>query len=82
MARKAKPKEYFIVNPSGTVHGVTKAHGIARITADPRYRWANADEAKAYKSANGHQTTKKRLAEPYTIEPPDFEDEPEGTEEA
>ncbi len=41
-------KRYFIINPAGALHEVTKEHATERLTDDPRYRMATKAEIKKY----------------------------------
>lgn len=72
-------KAYYIVNPSGAVHIVTREHAKGRLR-QPGWRMATDKEIKAYKDAGGLQTTKNRAADPWSPEPepePELPDEKE-----
>lgn len=51
---KPKPKRYFIVNPAGAVHEVTREHARARLK-QVGYRMATRAEVVAYKRAPSHR---------------------------
>lgn len=51
---KAGTKRYFIVNPAGAVHEVTREHARARLQ-EIGYRMATAKEVAAYKKAPAHR---------------------------
>jgi len=42
-----KQRRYFIVNPAGALHEVTREDAISRLS-DPRYRTATKSEVKKY----------------------------------
>lgn len=44
----AKSKRYFVINPAGAIHEVTKKHAEWRLSTDPRYRMATPKEIEAY----------------------------------
>jgi hypothetical protein len=71
--QEAKEKAYFIVNPSGTIHEVTREHATGRLR-QVGYRLASKEEIAAYKEANGNQRAGRPLAKPWSPEP---EPEPE-----
>ncbi|RLC72517.1 MAG: hypothetical protein DRI81_16270 [Chloroflexi bacterium] len=51
---QSKSKRYFIVNPAGAVHEVTRGHARSRL-AEVGYRMATAAEVAAYKKAPAHR---------------------------
>lgn len=55
---------YFIVNPHGAVHEVSKEHAEERINSDPRWRMATKAEVDAYLAAD-QQTADTPLATPW-----------------
>lgn len=67
MATK-KEKRYFIVNPKGCIHEVTKEHAQMRL-AQVGYRMATAAEVKKLQAAGGNQQAGQPLAEPFSTEP-------------
>lgn len=76
-----KPKRYFIVNPSGTIHECTYTHAKNRLK-EVGWRMATAAEIKLFRDpdgANGHQVAGKPLAKPWSVEP-EPEPEPETSE--
>lgn len=46
----AEEKRYYIVNPAGAVHEVTRDHAVVRLK-QPGYRMATPDEVAAYQAA-------------------------------
>lgn len=71
---KAKPRtrRYFIVNPAGAGHEVTREHARARLK-EVGYRMATSAEVAAYKKAPAHRGLGP-VAEPWSPEPePDAE---------
>ena len=62
-------KSYYIVNPSGAIHGVTREHATGRLRQDPRYRMATKPEIQALHDANGRQQVGRPLARPYAVDP-------------
>ena len=62
-----KEKEYFIVNPGGAVHGVTKEHARERLKQHG-FRMARPAEVKRYKSQKV-QTSEKPIAPKFTTDP-------------
>lgn len=69
--KTAQPKEYFIVNPHGTIHGCTREHAADRLK-QPGWRLATKTEVDAYK-ANKLQVFDEPLANPFK---PEITDEP------
>lgn len=70
---EAAPKRYFIVNPAGAIHEVTKA--IARMRLKQiGYRMATAEEVARLEAAGGNQRADRPLCEPWSSDP-DFEPE-------
>lgn len=76
--RKPRIKRYYIVNPAGAIHEVTKEHASNRLR-QTGWRMASADEVKAYKSERV-QRFDRPLAQPWTDEPDGFEEEVEAAE--
>jgi hypothetical protein len=72
--KKSEPKEkvYYIVNPAGAVHVVTREHARSRLR-QVGYRMATKEEVAAYKKAKV-QVHDQPIAEPWSPEP---EPEPE-----
>lgn len=66
-------KGYFIVNPKGCIHVVTKEHARERLKL-PGWRLATPQEIAAYHKADGLQRAGRPLAAPWV---PDVDDEPE-----
>jgi len=63
-----KAKRYFIVNPAGAIHEVTKEHAKMRL-AQPGYRQAKAAEVKKWQEAGGNQRFDKPICTPFSTEP-------------
>ena len=76
-APKAK-KRYFIVNPSGAVHEVTRDHAADRLK-QTGYRMATTEEVAALDAAGGFQAFDKPIGKPHTTDP-DEGDETEAVE--
>lgn len=75
----AKDKVYFIVNPSGCIHGVDYEHARWRLS-QLGYRPATADEVKQLKEQGGQQVHDAPICRPWSPEPveerlPDGQDE-------
>lgn len=67
MAKKKETiREYFIVNPSGTVHQVNRDHANQRLR-QVGWRVATKAEIATYKKART-QTTRRRIAAPWKPE--------------
>jgi hypothetical protein len=62
-------KRYFIVNPAGAIHEVTRKIASMRLKTDPRYRLANSEEIARYEAASGNQRAGRPLCEPYSANP-------------
>lgn len=61
-------RAYYIVNPAGAIHGVTREHAAQRLR-QVGFRMANKDEIAALEKAGGHQVAGKPLAKPHTADP-------------
>lgn len=61
-------RRYFIVNPSGTIHEVTREIASARLK-QVGYRKATRDEIALYEAADGNQRAGSPLCEPYSDDP-------------
>lgn len=72
MATKEKTKRYFIVNPAGAIHEVTKTHASS-VLKMPGYRQATAAEVKQLQAANGNQRADAPICKPFTTEPEGIE---------
>lgn len=78
MATTAAPKNnsqapvagraYYIVNPAGAIHSVTREHAAGRLR-QVGFRMATKDEIAALEHAGGHQVAGKPLAAPHTADP-------------
>lgn len=65
----AKPeRRYFIVNPAGAIHEVSREHAKERL-AQVGYRMATPAEVAAYLKADGNQRVGKPLAAPHQVDP-------------
>lgn len=67
-------KRYFIVNPAGAVHEVTRAAAADRLK-QPGYRMATAEEVAALDAANGFQQFDRPIGKPYSTDPDEGEEE-------
>ena len=67
VTKATKPKEYWLVNPAGAVHQVTRAHARMRLKT-VGWRLATIEEVKQAKSQR-LQTWKKPIATPWSPEP-------------
>ena len=75
-----KVTRYYLVNPSGTVHEVTREHMVERLK-HLGYRPATRQEIAAYKEVR-LQRFDRPIAEPHSTEPEGVEeDAPEGVPE-
>ena len=81
-------KVYYIVNPAGCIHNVTKEHARMRLK-QLGYRLATADEIKKYQELQQEalrlkksfiQSADKPICKPYSAEPPDEQELPEPVE--
>jgi len=63
-----KTKRYFIVNPAGAIHEVTKEHAAERLR-QAGYRKATVTEVKKLQAANGKQVWKSPICEPWDPTP-------------
>lgn len=61
-------KSFYIVNPHGCIHNVTREHARMRLK-QPGYRMARPDEIVRLKTAGGNQTWDHPLAKPFSAEP-------------
>lgn len=66
-AAKEESKRYFIVNPAGAVHEVTREHA-AELLKQVGYRKATPAEVAAY-SKTPIQRADKPIAKPFTSDP-------------
>lgn len=64
---EGKRSRYFILNPAGAIHEVTKAHAAERLR-QPGYRQPTKEQVKAYLSART-QTHDDPIGEPWAPEP-------------
>lgn len=79
MAAKKKETGYFIVNPAGAVHSVTKEVATG-LLGRVGYRQATTAEVKELNKRKGNQTAKNPICEPFTTEPTEIElEEPAGS---
>lgn len=72
----AEEKIYYIVNPQGCIHDVTKEHARARLRK-PGWRMATKAEVAKLKAAKGLQLSNKPICKPWNPEPdeePDMEE--------
>ena len=60
-------KEYFIVNPTGTVHSVSKEHAAKRLRS-PGWVMASEDEINTYHLVS-RQTWDHPFAQVHTVDP-------------
>ena len=77
MAKKENEKTYYIVNPKGAVHGVTREHARLRLR-QAGYRPATRGEVEELMRRGGHQVFDNPIAKPFKPEPEAFEDLPAG----
>lgn len=69
MAAKTKgPARYFIINPAGAIHEVTREHAQERL-AQPGYRKATKADVDRLLAAGGNQRAGEPLVEPWSTEP-------------
>lgn len=61
-------RRYFIVNPAGAIHEVTREIASSRLK-QVGYRMAKADEVALYEAADGNQRAGSPLCEPYSDDP-------------
>lgn len=61
-------KKYYLVNPHGAIHIVSREHARARL-AQVGWRLATKDEAAGYDKAHGLQRWDKPIARPWTPDP-------------
>lgn len=66
-------KRYFIVNPKGTVHEVTREHAQTRLR-EVGWRMATREEIKAFFVAGEHQAHDKPAGAPHVPEPEEVPD--------
>lgn len=66
-AAESKEKTYYIVNPHGAVHVVTRGHAAQRLR-QVGYRMATKEEIAAYKEARV-QVHDAPIARPWSPEP-------------
>ena len=63
----AEQKRYYLVNPAGAIHEVTKEHAAARLV-DARYRMATAAEVEIYRETEV-QKFDAPIARPWSPDP-------------
>ena len=78
-------KVYYIVNPHGAIHDVSREHARMRLR-QPGWRMATQAEVKKLRAAKGLQLADKPICPPWNPEPdaePEIEEKPgaEGKEE-
>lgn len=61
-------RRYFIVNPAGAIHEVTREIARERLK-QVGYRRATKDEIALYEAAGGNQRASSPLCEPWTDDP-------------
>ena len=69
-------KSYYLVNPSGTIHMVPETLARVRLQ-EVGWRMATKDEISTLFRRKGLQTTKSRIAKPWSPEPPVIQDLPD-----
>lgn len=62
------PRRYFIVNPKGAIHEVSREHARERL-AKPGWRMASAAEIEIFATANGNQVADKPLCARWSPDP-------------
>ncbi len=72
-AKKGAEKRYFIVNPAGAIHEVTREHAAWRLRQGAGWRMATAAEVKKY-LATPVQRYDRPLADPFDPTPDAAED--------
>ncbi len=61
-------REYWIVNPSGTVHSCDRAHAAERLR-EPGWRMATAEEIAKAKEPGAVQQFDQPFGKPFSAEP-------------
>jgi hypothetical protein len=61
-------KRYFIVNPAGAIHEVTREMARERLR-QVGYRMATAEEVARLEAAGGNQRADRPLCEPWSADP-------------
>ncbi len=61
-------REYWIVNPSGTVHSCDRAHAAERLR-EPGWRMATAEEVARAKAPGAVQQFDRPFGTPFSPEP-------------
>lgn len=62
------PRRYFIVNPRGAIHEVTREHAKERLRS-AGWRMATPEEIAALTAANGHQMFDKPICPRWAPDP-------------
>lgn len=65
---KKPPRRYFLVNPRGAIHEVSREHAAARLVT-PGWRLATPDEIAQLEIAGGHQVADKPICRPWSPDP-------------
>lgn len=65
---KAKPKEYFLVNPAGAIHSVTREHARERMKK-AGWRIATNEEVAELKRRGNHQLFDDPICKPWSPDP-------------
>ncbi len=65
---EGEEREYWIVNPSGTVHSCDRAHAAERLR-EPGWRMATAGEIEKAKEPGAVQQFDKPFGKPFNAEP-------------
>lgn len=66
--RKASLRRYFIVNPKGTLHEVTREHAAERLRI-AGWRLATKDEIAQLEAAGGRQVFDAPICRPWSPDP-------------
>ncbi|GEM_PF-3038356 len=67
--RRDEAKAYYIVNPAGCVHGVTREHARRRLALGRGWRMATEAEIAELKRRKGHQEFDNPIAPRWSPEP-------------
>lgn len=64
----AAPKRYFVVNPKGAIHEVTREHARERL-AQPGWRLATKEEIAELEARGGRQVFDNPICRPWSPDP-------------
>jgi hypothetical protein len=67
-ARRAKPKEYWLVNPAGAIHSVSREHAKERMK-NAGWRIATPAEVEELKRRKGIQLFDDPICKPWSPDP-------------